>query len=343
MSKIGLEILKILGVPFSDHGDGWLTIPCLFAKHTHGGGVDNAPSARFNPEGVGYKCYTCHESHGKPTTLLYCLFSQNAEAGYNNVKVAAAIKFLGTQELPDLEDTAEQPIPPAPPAFVRYPKSFLDPFPSALKHHESLTYLISRSVPKQAIVDFDIRFDQNARRVVFPYFLDKTKCAGAEGRLAFERHPDFRAQNQAPRYTSYRWNGKTNKGRVWFRQSELKLRKPLIVVEGPFDAIKCYCHYRNVTAMLGSFPSKAKIAFLAKFTHVFWIADNDQAGQTAKGKILQELPPTKISFIDIPKKYGDVGEMPSAEVRMLLLPYLDLDPPILTKKEQLAAMEVCHE
>ena len=333
MDKIGVGILKVLGVPYQDSGDGWLSIPCLFAKHTHSGGVDSKPSARFNPTGTGYKCFACNESYGKPSTILYSLLTMNAEAGINSNKVLAALEYLKTNKLPD-DDKVEKQAPKEPAAFMKFPKKeFLDKFPRALKCRESLAYLVTRKLPRQAIEDFDIRFDPESRRVLFPYFLSPSNCAGAEGRLSFDPPKDFKAQNQAPRYISYRWNDKTNKSRVWFRQSELRLRKPVIVVEGCFDAIRVYCHYRNVTAMLGSFPSKTKLEYLSKFKHIFWMADNDMAGDDSKEHIAKIFPPTKITFIDVPSGYKDAADMPSAEVRGLLSQFLAPDAAILTQKE----------
>ncbi len=346
---LGIEILELLGVSYKPLSSGWLHIPCLLAKHKHTYGVDRNPSARINPTGYGYLCEACGSKYHSPTVLLWDLFNLNNALSISNDRVNQALSLCECAEpaehpLHSMNTETEHKV--SRPVFRAFPKAYLAKYPPVLSRGASGSYrffdafqfLAGRSIPKQVIEDFDMRWDDKHKRVLIPTYSKGRTLAGFEGRFIYY-NPAIIGENTPPKYYVYthaegRFSPRySNNGLVWFRQSHLRPSRPLVVVEGMFDAARIYQHYRNVTCMSGSHvsPDSEKFNYLRGCKQVILIPDNDLAGQHAAEKLKMMLH--RMQVIQLPDAYKDAGAMPALEVRTLLSPHLKLDPPIWTKAE----------
>ena len=243
-----------------------------------------------------------------------------------------------------LEGEAQEPECLKAQPFVQFPKEYLAKFPSVLlkassggyAFYDAIKFLANRRVPLQVIQDLDLRWDAKFKRVVFPTYLKGKVCAGLEGRF-INFNPEIIGEDTATKYWVYTHSLKkgdtprSNSSTVWFRQSQLRASKPLVLAEGAFDAARVYQHYRNVTAMSGAFVGTPKLEYLKQFRKIILLPDNDESGAQSAIKLKKLLP--SIRIVNIPENFKDAGEMPSAGVRALLAPHLKLDDPLLTKNE----------
>lgn len=343
---IAKAILSILSVGYSKCSDGWYSLPCLFGKHNHSNGADIHPSAKMSPDGNGYRCFACSASYRTAEIMLWDLFKMNTNAGVSNERVNAALAYCsGNKAPPHLASESGGSVSNKEQGILPFPKEYLARFPSVLlkspstgtyAFRDAIDFLANRRTPLQVIQDFDLRWDAAYKRIVFPTFLKGKVCAGLEGRF-INFNADIVGMDTATKYWVYTHSPKkgdaprSNSGIVWFRQSKLRLSKPVVLAEGVFDAARIYQHYRNVTAISGAFISPAKLAYLKQFKQVILLPDNDATGERS-ALTLKELYPA-VQIVRVPTRYKDAGEMPSAEMRSLLEEHLRLDAPLLTKKE----------
>jgi DNA primase len=89
------------------------------------------------------------------------------------------------------------------------------------------------------------------------------------------------------------------------------------VVESSFDAIRLDQVGFPAVATLGANVSSSQIKLLEKyFNNVILVADNDEAGNIMKDKLIEKLG-SLISVIQIDKKYKDIGDMDDETIRSL--------------------------
>ena len=89
------------------------------------------------------------------------------------------------------------------------------------------------------------------------------------------------------------------------------------VVESSFDAIRLDQVGFPAVATLGANVSNSQIRLLEKyFTNVVLIADNDEAGNIMKDKLVEKLG-SLVTIIRLDKKYKDIGDMEDEEIKNL--------------------------
>lgn len=106
-------------------------------------------------------------------------------------------------------------------------------------------------------------------------------------------------------------NPPINRNSIIFNEIVINWKKPLVLVEGPFDLIKCN---QNATCILGSeinIDYKLFQNIIKYNTPVILALDPD--AKAKQDKIAKELYSWNIDIkiLDIPEKYSDVGEMDS--------------------------------
>jgi DNA primase len=89
------------------------------------------------------------------------------------------------------------------------------------------------------------------------------------------------------------------------------------VVESSFDVIRLDQLGIPAVATLGANVSGKQIELLQKyFNNILVIADNDEAGGNMKDRIIEKLG-SRVSVIQLNKKYKDIGDMPDEEIKAL--------------------------
>lgn len=104
------------------------------------------------------------------------------------------------------------------------------------------------------------------------------------------------------------------KSKTLFNLHRVKKSDRVYVVESSFDAIRLDQVGLPAVATLGANVSNAQIELLQKyFNNIIVIADNDEAGGNMKDRIVEKLS-SRVSVIELNKKYKDIGDMPDEEL-----------------------------
>jgi DNA primase len=107
------------------------------------------------------------------------------------------------------------------------------------------------------------------------------------------------------------------KSKILFNLHRVKSSIVVYVVESSFDAIRLDQVGFPAVATLGANVSALQIRLLEKyFNNVILVADNDEAGNIMKDKLIEKLG-SLISVIQIDKKYKDIGDMDDETIKSL--------------------------
>ena len=225
---------------------GWVHASCPLAPQRHEGGVDNNPSfgvvynsaEAHKAEGHAH-CFSCGYS-GDVRDIAATLYAWQELTVDDLEVVMSVMENVKTGKLP-LSLTAAQSDDPFP------DEAWLQSYPSvSASHSDAIEYLEGRGVARETWKHFDVRFDPQRYRVAFPLIDRAQRNRGLIGRTLIQT-PD------GPRYFYYPYpkvGGNAPKGYTWFNEAALDLSKPVMVVEGIFDAMAVWPVYKNVTAAL---------------------------------------------------------------------------------------------
>ncbi len=107
------------------------------------------------------------------------------------------------------------------------------------------------------------------------------------------------------------------KSKTLFNLHRVKKSDIVYVVESSFDVIRLDQLGIPAVATLGANVSGKQIELLQKyFNNILVIADNDEAGGNMKDRIIEKLG-SRVSVIQLNKKYKDIGDMPDEEIKAL--------------------------
>jgi DNA primase len=107
------------------------------------------------------------------------------------------------------------------------------------------------------------------------------------------------------------------KSKILFNLHRVRSSKFVYVVESSFDAIRLDQIGFPAVATLGANVSSVQMKLLEKyFSDVILVADNDEAGSTMIERIVGKIG-SKVSVVNIDKKYKDIGEMSDEEIKKL--------------------------
>ncbi len=233
-----------------------------------------------------YHCWVCGIKGGR----VYPLFSKYAPAYAQDAREI----FKGVSA--NKNEESKKPVVELPRGFMLLAtnKDCKDPDVRAV-----FRYLSSRNVDDHDLWRMRlgaVKTGKLKRRVIFP-------SLDSEGELNYwvSRTID---KEVVPKY----FNSKAQKKTVVFNECDIDFSKPVTIVEGPFDLIKCD---ENATCILGSSLSKGHELFnllMANRTPVTLALDSDM--QEKSHKIASLLYSAGCEVYVMPLgKFSDVGEM----------------------------------
>lgn len=291
-----IAALEECGSVIGETKRGWVHASCPLAKYRHEKGVDNNPSfgvvynsAEANKLEGHAHCFSCGYSGDvrEIASLLYAYGDLGAEELGHVMSLMEEVK-TGSLPLsltahhaddPFVDATWLQSFPPVGPEF-----------PAAME------YLESRGIPREVYKHFDVRFDPQRYRVSFPIYDRAQRCRGLIGRTLIPNP-------EGPRYFYYPYptiTGNAPRGFTWYNEHALDLSKPVVVVEGIFDAMKVWSAYQNVTASLSiSFrtPGMGWHTGVNRWASMFDVGEGGKRGRerlqgmVPHGSRLWHLPP----------------------------------------------------
>ena len=107
------------------------------------------------------------------------------------------------------------------------------------------------------------------------------------------------------------------KAKVLFNLHRVKNSDKVYIVESSFDAIRLDQVGLPAVATLGANISSTQIELLKKyFNNIIVIADNDEAGNNMKTRLIERLG-SRISVITLDEKYKDIGDMDDESIKKL--------------------------
>jgi DNA primase len=107
------------------------------------------------------------------------------------------------------------------------------------------------------------------------------------------------------------------KSKVLFNLHRVKTADRVYVVESSFDAIRLDQCGLPAVATLGSNVSNIQIDLLQKyFNNIIVIADNDEAGENMKTKLVKKLG-SRITVVSLDNKYKDIGDLSDDDIKKL--------------------------
>ncbi len=303
-----VALLKALGGEVTTEGNSRVTTRCVFAPFRHDGGVDNHPSSGMSVSSgeSNYHCFTCHES-GSPYAIYKRLKHLYGDKPPSKVNLKMAMKIINDDEwdedlmFPDYEEEINK----TPKALVEFDEARWNKFPKAYTH----PYVQVREVPEYLASDIDIRLDFTYSRILFPVRDWDGVLRGIHGRSFLDDTDN--------RYWAYDQNGIRNSS-VWMGEHHVEMDEPIILTEGQFDYAKVLEHYPNVLCGLGTSSSPDKLKRLGGASELITIFDHGVGGDMGRDRIDKFYTSSTITHVLTPEPWGDLGEMPSGEVRELL-------------------------
>ena len=185
---------------------------------------------------------------------------------------------------------------------VRLPDQFI-PIATTMPHDPDhiavIRYLLKRNIGKEDFYRYRLGTclsGKFSRRVLMPSF-------DADGKLNYYTARSIDSDG-AKKYI----NSKVKRKDIIFNEINIRWKDPLVLVEGPFDLMKCGW---NATTMLGSYLDESYLLFqkiVKNQTNVILAMDSDAVEKRAK--IAQKLKSygINVKYINL-GKFNDVGEM----------------------------------
>lgn len=128
---------------------------------------------------------------------------------------------------------------------------------------------------------------------------------------------------EAQRFGKWKLPRALPKGNIlfnWHRARPL-LKRTLIVVEGPFDAMRLWqAGYRAVVALLGSSATPSQQALLSTAPNVIVALDGDATGRDGARNVARTLTATSVTVVDLPNGY-DPANLPNEHLHRMLTPF----------------------
>ena len=192
----------------------------------------------------------------------------------------------------------------AQPDFVQYDELLIKRLnKQALDAPRAMNYFNGRRVTKESVIKFDLGYSEKQGSVTIPIHSPDGMCLGFVARTIEGK--EFKNTPGLP------------KSKVLFNLHRVKSSSIVYVVESSFDAIRLDQVGFPAVATLGANVSVSQIRLLEKyFNNVVLIADNDEAGNIMKDKLVEKLGHL-VTVISLDKKYKDIGDMDDDEIKKL--------------------------
>ena len=192
----------------------------------------------------------------------------------------------------------------APPEFIQYDELLIKRLNNqALESPRAIRYFEGRKITKSSVEKFSLGYSEKQDSVTIPMQSPDGMTIGFVARTVEGK--EFKNTPGLP------------KSKLLFNLHRVKSSSVVYVVESSFDAIRLDQVGFPAVATLGANVSSSQIKLLEKyFNNVILVADNDEAGNIMKDKLIEKLG-SLITVIQIDKKYKDIGDMDDETIKSL--------------------------
>jgi DNA primase len=215
-----------------------------------------------------------------------------------------ALRYIKSKETEhDIEKLVNKTLV-TPPEFFPYDELIIRRLANQLSTSDKAkNYLKYRKISSASVSKFALGYSEKQDSVTIPMHSPDGMCLGFVARTIEGK--DFKNTPGLP------------KGKILFNLHRVKTSGIVYVVESSFDAIRLDQVGFPAVATLGANVSNSQIRLLEKyFTSVVLIADNDEAGNIMKDKLIEKLG-SLVTVIRLDKKYKDIGDMDDEEIKKL--------------------------
>jgi len=252
------------------------------------------PAGEVNKESGIFFCFSCQK-----TADLTQLVMHTSGRSYFE-----AIRFIKDKDsVIDLEKQVNQQLVDKP-EYIQFDELLIKRLNNqAIESPRAMRYYNGRLVSNASVEKFGLGFSEKQDMVTIPVHSPDGMCVGFVGRSIEGK--DFKNTPGLP------------KSKVLFNLHRVKLSDKVYIVESSFDAIRLDQVGLSAVATLGANISNTQTELLKKyFNNIIIIADNDEAGNNMRQKLIERLG-SRISVINIDAKYKDVGDMSDEAIKNL--------------------------
>lgn len=252
------------------------------------------PAGEVNKESGIFFCFSCQK-----TADLTQLVMHTSGRSYFE-----AIRFIKDKDsIVDLEKQVNQQLIDKP-EYIQFDELLIKRLNNqAIESPRAMRYYNGRLISNASVEKFGLGFSEKQDMVTIPVHSPDGMCVGFVGRSVEGK--DFKNTPGLP------------KSKVLFNLHRVKLSDKVYIVESSFDAIRLDQVGLSAVATLGANISNTQTELLKKyFNNIIIIADNDEAGNNMRQKLIERLG-SRISVINIDAKYKDVGDMSDEAIKNL--------------------------
>ena len=324
-----LDVCDILGLrsgPAYSGTDRWgphMSISCPLAATKHGDPNDWNTSCSVSISDSDPSMAKCFSLNCQYTGSLYAMLKQSIEARGNPERLVALLKKIEPTEKFTLESSLarsrkkfEEHVDET--RRISIPTRDRDVLPEArLERYRGSypRYAITRGMTKETCNTWELGYDTQHKRLVFPVRRHDGKLVGLTGRLLPSEQE--RAEAEGILLSKYHNYAGLDKGRYIFGEHLLKRLTPVIICEGQIDAIITWQALGIPTvAPLGEGFSTTHARTIASFEPpvVYLFPDNDAAGRLAAEKFEYALHGRMPLKLMMPPPGLDPGELSDAQM-----------------------------
>lgn len=282
------RVLAGSGITVESEVDSDYIIFCPF----HGN--HRTPAAEVDKTSGIFYCFSCHKSCDLIELIMHT-------SGRTYFESARYIMSKGTNV--DLESDVNKKLDKAP-DFVPFDEFTVKRLnTAALESPRAVRYYQGRLITKESVKKFGLGYSEKQDMVTIPVHTPDGMCVGFVGRSVEGK--DFKNTPKLP------------KSKILFNLHRVKTSRTVYVVESSFDAIRLDQCGMPAVATLGASVNGTQIALLQKyFNDVIVIADNDEAGNNMKDKLIEKLG-SRVTVLQLEKQYKDIGDMDDESILAL--------------------------
>ena len=282
------RVLAGIGIDPASKTESNFMVYCPFHNNSR------TPAGTISKEKGLFFCFGCQTSKN----LVEFVMAVSNRSYFESVRY---IKQKNTET--DITQTINKKLYVAP-EFVQFDEVLIKRLNNqALESPRALNYFHGRRITQDSINKFSLGYSDKQDYVTIPVQSPDGITIGFVARSIEGK--DFKNTPGLP------------KSKVLFNLHRVRSSKFVYVVESSFDAIRLDQVGFPAVATLGANVSSVQMKLLEKyFSDVILIADNDEAGSIMIERILGKIG-SKVSVVNIDKKYKDIGEMSDEEIKKL--------------------------
>lgn len=282
------RVLSGSGVEIASEVDSDYLIFCPFHNN------HRTPAGEVDKESGIFYCFSCH----KTCDLVELIMHTSGRTYFEAVRYIKSKESSSTIE----QDINRQLVKK--PEFIEFDEFTIKRLNvAALETQRAAFYYLGRGITKESVEKFQLGYSEKQDMVTIPIHTPDGMCVGFVGRSIEGK--DFKNTPGLP------------KSKVLFNLHRVKSSRQIYIVESSFDAIRLDQCGLPAVATLGASVNSAQIDLLQRyFNDIIVIADNDEAGNNMKNKLIEKLG-NRVSVIQLDSKYKDVGDLSDEDIKKL--------------------------